>query len=297
MRRLITIAIMLIVTAATLTGCFFYRENPYPYRGEYKELYTTAIYSIPDAVGYIFHGEGASSSEIYVWEQDDYGRTLFSYCEDYSDQIFGLVICQSYDEKNVYFYPDDNYVLTIIESDSSSDIDKKDHLKNKTEDFYTENKEKLKEDNDWNRPLDKSKCVSYPISDHKVFDKNTKKLNSTICDKILNEYSETLDLSNPSEYPHRNNSVLQVDAEGNILHEIYGIHQYYDNPEWKKTDKFTCYYITLWVITDKNGNYDKENGIMVMYSKANESDNRFIYDSLEVKDFKSRNHWKYNYEN
>ena len=297
MKRLICIAIMLIVTAATLTGCFFYRENPYPYRGEYKELYTAAIYSIPDAVGYMHHGEGAYNSAICVWEQDDYGRTLFSYCEDYSDQIFGLVVCQSYDETNVYFYPDDNYILTLIESEYCYEGVEKDHLKNKTEAFYTENKEKLKADNDWNKPLDKSKCVSYPITDHKILDKNTKELSSTECDKILNEYSATLNLSNPEKSPHRYNNILQVDAEGNVLHEIYGVHRHYDNPDWKETDEYTWYSITLWVITDKNGNYDKENGIMVMYSKANESDKSFVYDSLEVKEFKSRNNWKYNYEN
>ena len=89
MKRLVFLTIILIVTAVTLTGCIFNLENPYPYNGEYKELYTAAIYSIPDAKGYMHHGEGAYNSAIYVWEQDDYGRTLFSYCEDYSDQIFG----------------------------------------------------------------------------------------------------------------------------------------------------------------------------------------------------------------
>ena len=145
MRRLITITIMLIVTAATLTGCFFYRENPYPYRGEYKELYTAAIYSIPDAVGYMHHGEGAYNSAICVWEQDDYGRTLFSYCEDYSDQIFGLVVCQSYDETNVYFYPDDNYILTLIESEYCYEGVEKDHLKKKRRLFTQRIKKNLKQ--------------------------------------------------------------------------------------------------------------------------------------------------------
>ena len=36
---------------------------------------------------------------------------------------------------------------------------------------------------------------------------------------------------------------------------------------------------------------------MVMYSKANDSDKSFVYDSLEVKEFKSKNDWKYKYEN
>ena len=122
-----------------LSGCIFNRENPYPYRGEYKELYTVAVYSIPDAEGNMRHGEGAYSSDIYIWEQDDYGRTLFSYCEDYGNQIFGLVISQAYDETNVYFYPDINYALTLIDSDYVYEGAKDDHLKNKTLTFSVTN--------------------------------------------------------------------------------------------------------------------------------------------------------------
>ncbi len=274
-----------------LSSCIFNRENPYPYRGEYKELYTTAIYSIPDAEGYMHHGEGAYSSDIYVWEQDDYGRTLFSYCEDYGNQIFGLVISQAYDESNVYFYPDINYALTFIDSERLYEGTKDGHLKNKTEDFYLENKDKLKEINDWNQPIDKSKCVSYPITDHKILGKNANSLSSVKCNKILNEYSQALNLANPDTYPHRYNSILQVDSEGKVLHEIRGVHQHHDNPNWENTDEYTSYSITLWVITDKNGNYDKEKGVVVMYSKANESDKSFIYNAEDVLEFKKRNNW------
>ncbi len=73
---------------------------------------------------------------ISLWEQDDYGMTLFSYCEDYGNQIFGLVVSQSYDETNVYFYPDINYALTFVDSEYAYEVVKEDHLKNKTEEFY-----------------------------------------------------------------------------------------------------------------------------------------------------------------
>ena len=274
-----------------LSGCIFNRENPYPYLGEYRELYTTAIYSIPDAEGYMHHGEGACSSDIYIWEQDDYGRTLFSYCEDYGNQIFGLVISQAYDETNVYFYPDINYALTLVDSDYVYEGAKDDHLKNKTENFYLEVKEKLKEENDWNKPLDKTKCVSYAITDHKILAGKPHSFSSTQCNDILNEYSKTLNLPNPDTTPHRYNSVLQVDAEGKALHQIYGVHQHHDNPNWSKTDEYTSYSITLWVITDKDGNYDKENGVMVMYSEANNSDKSFIYNANDILEFKNQNNW------
>ena len=275
-----------------LFACHSSKESPYPYQGQYTELYTAAIYSIPDAEGYMHHGEGAYNSDIHIWEQDDYGRTIFSYCEDYGNQVFGLVLCQAYDETNVYFYPDANYVLTLMDSKTLYEGVKEDHLEKRTETFYLNNRDKLKEENDWNKPLDKSKCVSYPITDHKVLGDDLHSLSSVECSKILNEYSQTLNLANPEKYSHRYNSILQVDAEGKVLHEIYGVHQHHDNPYRGETDEYTSYSITLWVITDKDGNYDKENGVMVMYSNANESDKTFIYDASAILEFKNKNGWK-----
>lgn len=291
MKRTISL-LLILISLVGLSSCIFSRDNPYPYRGAYKELYTTAIYSIPDAEGYMHHGEGAYNSDIYIWEQDDYGRKLFSYCEDYGNQIFALVISQASDETNAYFYPDINYALTFIDSEYSYEGAKDNHLKSKTEEFYIENKDELKEKNDWNKPIDKSKCVSYPITDHKILGENIYSLNEAQCNEILNEYTKTLNLPNPEKYPHRYNSVLQIDATGKVLHEIHGVHRHYDNPDWKNSnDEFTWYDITLWVITDNDGNYDKENGVMVMYSNANESDS-FVYNADDILEFKNKNGWK-----
>ena len=285
-------ALLLLSLFLGLLGCVIDRT----YGGEYPELYTVAVYSIPDAEGFMYHGEGAFDSRIYIWEQDDYGRTLFAYCEDYSDHVFALVICQSFDDQNVYFYPDANYVLTVLESEYVYSNSSEEYLKSRTEAFYLESKETLKEANDWNKPLDKTKCVYYPITNKKSFDKKVRSLSSVQCDKILNEYSKTLNLSNPNKYPHRNNSILQVDENGMILHEIWGVHQYHDNPNWTKTDPYTSYDIILWVITDKDGNYDKENGVMVMYSEANDN-NPFIYNASDILAFKEKNGWQAPYCN
>ena len=290
MKRIISL-LLILISLFGLSSCIY--ENPYPYRGEYKELYTTAIYSIPDAVGYMNHGEGAYNSDIYIWEQDNYGRKLFSYCEDYGNQIFALVISQASDETNVYFYPDINYALTFIDSDYSYEGATDDHLKNKTEEFYMESKDELKEKNDWNKPIDKSKCVSYTITDHKILGENIYSLNETQCNEILNEYTKTLHLPYPEKHPHRYNTVLQIDTTGKVLHSIHGVHRNYDKPDWKNTnDEFTWYGITLWVITDNDGNYDKENGVMVMYSKSNELDDSFVYNADDILEFKNKNGWK-----
>ena len=282
-----------------LSGCIFNRENPFPYRGEYKELYTTAIYSIPDAEGYMHHGEGAYNSDIYIWEEDDYGRTLFSYCEDYDNKIFALVISQGYDDTNVYFYPDINYALTFIDSEDRYGGVGEDYLKNRTKEFYLENKDKLKEQNDWNKPIDKTKCVSYQITDHKVLGKNIYELNEDQCNEILNDYTSTLNFVNPDPDSYRYSSILQVDAEGRTLHQIKGTHTHYDRLEWNKWDPngrdFTYYDMILWVITDKDGNYDKENGVIVMYSNANEINNDFAYNAEDILEFKNKNGWTHSY--
>lgn len=285
MKKIIFVTLIL-VCAFGLFGC----DYNYPYRGPHKELYTTAIYSIPDAEGCMHHGEGAFDSQIYIWEQDDYGRTLFSYCEDYSAMIFSLVICQSYDEENVYFYPDINYKLTLLESESLYSGKDDDYLMTRTKDFYLESRDELKKDNDWDKPFDKTKCVAYQITDHKVLSEDLFSFGELECNEILNEYTKTLNFVNPESGPYRYDSILQVDAEGRILHEIYGVHRNFDNPEYDP-NRYSSYGIFLWVITDKDGNYDKETGIMVMYSKVN-GEYKFSYDAKDVLEFKNKNGWK-----
>lgn len=291
----ITSLLLIVASLFGLAGCMVKRENAYPYKGPHKELYTAAIYSIPDAVGYMHHGEGAYNADIHIWEQDEYGRTLFSYCEDYGNQVFALVIAQAAEESKVYFYPDVNYALTLIDSEYSYEGADDNALKDRTKAFYTEAKDQLKEANDWNQPLDKSKCVSYSVTDHKSLGKNIYSLDSKKCNAILNEYTQTLNIANPESGPHRTNKVLQVDANGKILHEISGVHRNFDQVDSKNKQEFTYYDITLWVITDSEGNYDKENGVLVMYSKAN-GDGTFIYTASDVLEFKNKNGWSYSYE-
>lgn len=153
------LVLLIVIIMLGLPGC------THRYRGNNKELYTAAIYSIPNAMGY-YASEITFDPDIYIWEQDDYGRTLFAYCEDFSNWVFALVLCQLCDESNVYFYPDVNYVLFFGKEENNYD---KDYLKTGTKAFYLKNRDKLKEDNDWNKPIDKTKCVSYSITNHKGF--------------------------------------------------------------------------------------------------------------------------------
>ena len=124
-------------------------------------------------------------------------------------------------------------------------------------------------------------------------------MNKDQCNEILNEYTKTLNFINPSSNPYRYNTILQVDSEGKILHQVIGNHAYYDKLEWNKWDpyakEYTYYDIVIWVITDLDGNYDKDKGILVMYSKANVSNYTFIYETSVIEKFKLINGWTYQY--
>ena len=115
-------------------------------------------------------------------------------------------------------------------------------------------------------------------------------MNKDQCNEILNEYTKTLNFINPSSNPYRYNTILQVDSEGKILHQVIGNHAYYDKLEWNKWDpyakEYTYYDIVIWVITDLDGNYDKDKGILVMYSKENVSNYTFIYETRVIEKFK-----------
>lgn len=287
--------LLIIACICGLNGCIINRENPYPYRGRHKELYTAAIYSIPNAIGYMHHGEGAYNSDIHIWEQDAYGRTLFSYCEDYGNSLFALVLAQPCDEANVYFYPDVNYILTFIESEYCYEGADDDHLKNKTEAIYLENRDLLKKTNDWDKPLDMTKCVSYPITDHRIPDLKKSPLSEQQYNEILTSYTETCNIINPDPTPYDSSKILQVDAEGRILHEITGSHAYFDRIDRNWRDPYTFYDIILWVITDAQGNYDADTGIFVMYSKANQVNKDRSYAAEDIGKFKALNGWKYSF--
>lgn len=101
-------------------------------------LKTQAIHSAFGYNGYPYDG-------AFIKETDDYGRILFEFDGHNSATYYlhHLMICQyiDYIGKYVYYYPK-NSVITI-----------------KGFDFTESSIEKLKEDNDWNKEVDLSKCI------------------------------------------------------------------------------------------------------------------------------------------
>ena len=99
-------------------------------------LHAAGSYSVP---GMYYYDTKGAESEVEVIEVDSEGRTLFYYT---AKNLFtgvretAVVICQKAEQKRVYFYEDRCYLLSGYDQ---SDV------------------EKLKQENDWGKPLDESK--------------------------------------------------------------------------------------------------------------------------------------------
>ncbi len=140
MKRTAFIIICLCI-GIVLTGC----EQPI-YRGKDKDLFSAGTYSIIGSDRY-----GYTSTEII--EKDNYGRTLFYFyfrnlfftdVTAFRSYMTGLCICQYSDAELVYFYEDVCTQVVPKEKCELSDFDV----------------EKLKLNNDWNKPLEYSKMTT-----------------------------------------------------------------------------------------------------------------------------------------
>jgi len=106
---------------------------PGQYGGNHPELYTVAISSILDTLGFFV---GQSQSSVRVLDEDDFGRILFRYNE--GSIWVGKVIMQKSDGDYVYFYQHYNFLLASREDNWE---------------FSDEDIEALKEANSWNQEI------------------------------------------------------------------------------------------------------------------------------------------------
>lgn len=148
----ISLSILLMLAfSSAFCGCvliFSRTGKPAPYTGEETDLYTIAAYSIlpSDSMG----------TKIEIIEEDAYGRVLYK-VESTKDPLFyqcfgekgpliAFFICQHSDKQKVYYYEDDCYMVFAS-----------------AEDFSSAEQMQLKEQNDWDLPLDDDKMLSRGI--------------------------------------------------------------------------------------------------------------------------------------
>jgi hypothetical protein len=118
-----------------LSSCTLLGE--FEYAGDYPELWSTALGTIPGQTGI---GTGGINPQpfIAIEEIDNYGRVLFSYGEGFSGFF---VILQKSDEIYVYFYPHYNHMRSRLSTSF------------RAQDEHRERLEELKTANSWNQPM------------------------------------------------------------------------------------------------------------------------------------------------
>lgn len=139
-KLLLILALLLVMTS--LYGC---SNKSFEYEGDYLDLYTEALYSIPGTKGFI-QSEIRFDPEITIIEYDDYGRVLFVYYEGNDISTYSLLVMQYSNENEACFYSTNSYI-----SSSGNEFDENDILK-------------LKEDNDWNNEIIQANCSCEQIN-------------------------------------------------------------------------------------------------------------------------------------
>ena len=136
--------IMIIILLMMITGCnVFIKEDK-----QFSALKTEAVYS---SFGY----PGFSRDGINVIEEDKNGRLLYEFFGQNFANHYGIthvLVCQyiDYDKNLVYYYPENNFIIHLINQETSY-----------------EQLEQLKLLNDWNQEIDLSKCISKKIDPYK----------------------------------------------------------------------------------------------------------------------------------
>lgn len=158
MKRGLSIIFVLLILVS-LTSCGGYKG----YSGDNSELYTVAINSVPWINGFSWTADFVCDPQIEIVEEDEYGRIMFIYHERYyggSDIGFAaLVISQSSNEKEVFYYEDVNYIVKKQETYIDAV---------ELEVFNDEEIEALKSINDWDQEIDYDKCVKKEITNVKA---------------------------------------------------------------------------------------------------------------------------------
>lgn len=164
--------VLYLVFTMFLVGC----QDFEGYTGDYPELFSVAINSVPNAEGSLLGGEITHQPILCLIEEDEYSRKMFVYSEirglndpygNYDNRLIYLLICQNSDDKYARYYKDINIVATTI-SDFPTRVKyggsgQTSGIKEPLKDFSEEMISKLKKDNDWNEELRLENCIEVKI--------------------------------------------------------------------------------------------------------------------------------------
>ena len=177
--------VLLLALALTTCGGCTYRG----YSGDRADLYTVAIHSVLWNNGHSFSADRYTDPQIEIVDRDAYGRTLFTYREKYYNgggvSFSALVVCQSSNETEAYYYEDVNYIVKE-QAAYAQDV----------EPFGQDEIAQLKASNDWGQELDLDRCVKQRLTVRKPDVPFEKEIKSKITDEFQladEEYALFLD--------------------------------------------------------------------------------------------------------
>lgn len=208
---IISIAVIGIVLLIALITILVHSCAYKGYDGAHPDLYTVAVNNIFGIYGECDNGEKTYAPYIKIIETDDFGRVLFFYDELISSQIdYGMafVISQKTEDGYVYYYQDDCYLPYFGTHDDIDTV-----LENLDPSFL----ETLKQRNDWNLPINESKCLkSELIKEHPKSNIEQEPRQEIEAYAKANGYDESY-LVSTSYYRFCNS-----DLDGKKLYYVYG---------------------------------------------------------------------------
>ena len=150
LKRSITWLIFIAVMITLFAGC-----TRYEYVGKHIDLHTIIMNNTL----------GVATSRVGLWarpmDEDSFGRRMFIY----GGHEIAIGICQKSDNKYVYYYPDDCYILYNLTIEQRWSLIEDGELSDSVWDIIpAEDLEMLKEMNDWDKPIDESRCEKKKIS-------------------------------------------------------------------------------------------------------------------------------------
>jgi hypothetical protein len=145
------VLVVIIMYSISTYGCII------PFTKDRVVLVTQTSHAIPGARTSDVH----ASSQYEIIETDDYGRKLFAISYSVRPFIIATCVMQKSDDQNVYYYDNVSYLCT-----------------EKYKSYSQEQIIKLKEDNDWNKPLDATKMIKRELVNHATLQMERKPSNS-----------------------------------------------------------------------------------------------------------------------
>lgn len=270
--RASSLCLILVIFLTSLSGCIINKK----YKGPYPELCSVAWANLVDVRGYWSEGELSGNPDVEVIETDSYGRVLFSYSErkDYPDGKGGykegiyLLVMQSKDADAVRYYPEDCYRFVKVE-------------RVEYREKYTVDPEvidELKLFNDWEKPIDNSKCDSTEIVNEKPEGNIKNGENDAFLEEIIRGY-----YTRSGRYIHPKNSGF-VSSSAFVTSDDYGREMYTVYSRFEEfTDKCETQYLYRFIlIFMPDGSCNEDTVVMLNDADCSQS---------EVKRIKELNNW------